>query len=127
MEIIIYGISLAPFPDRCVAMVATRLDNKLRNIMANPLPTNSGKIYNLATKMYNGIVAKGAAIPVTMVTAAQMLSSKTAFKNAEATFNASRNALRNSYGVFKPASAQAADQLLPSRPASTVRTTTSQS
>ncbi|MBA3964036.1 MAG: hypothetical protein H0X40_19355 [Chthoniobacterales bacterium] len=71
--------------------------------MANPLPTNSGKISNLATKMYNGIVAKGAAIPVTMVTAAQMLSSKTAFKNDEATFNASRNALRNSYGLFKPA------------------------
>src|SRR5712691_7372963 len=71
--------------------------------MANPLPSNGGKIYNLATKMYNGIVAKGAAIPVTMVTADQMLSSKTAFKNADDVFNAARNTRRNAYQVSNPA------------------------
>ncbi len=71
--------------------------------MANPLPKNAGKIFNLATKNYNGIVAKGAGVPVTMVTAAQMLSAKTAFKNAEDGFNTARNTVRTAYQGFKPA------------------------
>src|SRR6478672_5057081 len=70
--------------------------------MANPLPRIVGKIYNLATKMYNGIVAKGAGVPVTMVTAPQMLASKTAFKNAETNFNTARNTVRTAYQTFKP-------------------------
>lgn len=71
--------------------------------MANPLPTNAGKIYNLATKNYNGLTQFGAQIPVTMVTAAQMLTGKTAFKNAADAFNAARNTVRSAYRVFKPA------------------------
>ncbi len=55
--------------------------------------------------MYNGVVAIGAAVGVTMVTAAQLLASKTAFKNAQTDFNTRRNALRNAYKVFTPAMA----------------------
>ena len=83
--------------------------------MANPLPKNAGKIYNLATKNYNGIVTKGAAIPVTMVTAGLMLSSKTAFKNAETAFNAARNTVRNAFLVFKPAMGALYDWLVTAR------------
>lgn len=83
--------------------------------MANPLPRNAGKIFNLATKNYNGIVAKGAEIPVTMVTAAQMLSSKTAFKNAETSFNTARNTVRSAYQTFKPAMAALYDWLVIAR------------
>ena len=38
-----------------------------------------------------------------MVTAPQMLASKTAFKNAEDAFNAARNTVRTAYQTFKPA------------------------
>ncbi|MBA3833274.1 MAG: hypothetical protein H0X34_15545 [Chthoniobacterales bacterium] len=67
------------------------------------IPTNWGQVFILATKMYNGLVAFAAAIPVTMVNAAQMLASKTAFRNVGNTFNTSRNTLRNAYEVSKPA------------------------
>ncbi|HEY2711230.1 MAG TPA: hypothetical protein VGI60_01850 [Chthoniobacterales bacterium] len=67
------------------------------------MPTNAGKIYNLATKNYDGIVADGAAIPVTMVTAAQMLSAATAFKNAEKRFNTARKTVPTSYWSCEPA------------------------
>ena len=53
-----------------------------RAIMKNSFPTNWAQLFVLATKMYDGLVAFAAAIPVTMVTAAQMLTSRTAFKNA---------------------------------------------
>ncbi|MEO6871178.1 MAG: hypothetical protein ABI233_03035 [Chthoniobacterales bacterium] len=52
-----------------------------------------GQIFNLATKMYIGLLAFAAAIPITMVTAAQMLASKAAFKNAGNTFNVARTNL----------------------------------
>lgn len=71
--------------------------------MSNPLPTNDGKIYNLATRNYNGIVSTGASVPVTLLTAAEMLASKTAFKTAATTFNAARNGVRDAYKVFTPA------------------------
>lgn len=72
-------------------------------VMPNRMPNSWGEIFNLATEMHNGIVALAATIPVTMVTAAQMLASKTAFKNAGNTFNSSRNTLRNAYQLSKPA------------------------
>jgi hypothetical protein len=53
--------------------------------------------------MYNGLVAFAVAIPVTLVSAAQMLASKTAFENAGDTFNAARNTVNNAYKVSKPA------------------------
>jgi hypothetical protein len=84
-------------------MMVPRPDNKQSKQMTNPFPTNGGEIYNLATKNYDGIVAIGAAIPVTMVTAPQFLTSKTAFMNAETAFNTARNTQRNAYLVFKPA------------------------
>ena len=89
--------------------------------MANPLPSNAGKIFNLATKNYNGIVAKGAGVPVTMLTAAQMLASKTAFRNAEEAFNAARNTERAAYGVFHPAMAALYDWLVTARRILTVQ------
>lgn len=57
----------------------------------------------LATKMYTALVAFAAAIPVTMVTAAQMLASKTALKNAGDTFNAARTTVNNAHRDAKPA------------------------
>ena len=67
------------------------------------IPTNWGQLFNLATKMYNGLVLFALAIPVTMVTAAQMLASKTAFKNAGDSFNAARSNVNSAYQVSNPA------------------------
>jgi hypothetical protein len=83
--------------------------------MGNEFPTNSGEIYNLATKNYDGIVAIGAAIPVTMLSAPQLLTSKTAFMNAETAFNTARNTQRNAYLVFKPAMSALYDWLVGAR------------
>ena len=83
--------------------------------MANPLPRNAGKIYNLATKNYNGIVSQGVGVPVTMVTAAQMLASKTAFNNAETTFNTARNTLHTAYQTLRPATGALYDWLVVAR------------
>ncbi len=67
------------------------------------IPRNWGQLFNLATKVYNGIVEFGAAIPVTLVNAAQMLAGKTAFKNAGDNFNAARSNVNNAYRTAKPA------------------------
>lgn len=71
--------------------------------MSNQRPTNDGQIYDLATMNYDGIVAKGDEIQVTMVTAPQMLASRDAFKNAGDTFRDSRKTVSDAYKVFKPA------------------------
>ncbi|MBA3963030.1 MAG: hypothetical protein H0X40_14195 [Chthoniobacterales bacterium] len=73
--------------------------------MSNSLPTNGGRIINLLTKMYNGVVKYGTAIGVTMVTAPQLLTGKNAFKSADTNFNTGRNTLRDAYRVFMPAMA----------------------
>ena len=83
--------------------------------MRNLFPTNWGQLFVLATKMYNGLVAFAAAIPVTMVTAAQMLASRTAFKNAGDTFNAARTALNNAHRDAKPAQKALYDWLVTAR------------
>ncbi len=67
------------------------------------IPTNWGQLYNLATKMYMGLLALAGAIPITMVTAAQMLASKTAFKNAGDNFNSARSNLRDAFLLSTPA------------------------
>jgi hypothetical protein len=79
------------------------------------MPDNAGEIYNLATKNYDGIVAIGAATQVTMVTAPQLLTSKSAFMNAETAFNTARNTQRNAYLVFKPAMGALYDWLVGAR------------
>ena len=56
----------------------------------------------LATKNYNGIVKYGSAIPVTMVTAPQMLAAKTALQNSAADFQEKRDDLQQSYNLFHP-------------------------
>lgn len=59
-------------------------------------------LISLATKNYNGIVKYGAAIPVTMVTAPQVLAAKTALQNAAADFQEKRDDLQQSYDLFHP-------------------------
>ena len=59
---------------------------------SNSLPTNSAQLIGLARKMENGIVKLGAAVPVTMVTAAQMQTDLEAFVKADTDFNAARSA-----------------------------------
>ncbi len=71
--------------------------------MANPSPTNDAEIYTRATQNYEGLVAEGGTIPVTMVTAPEMLTSKEAFKNSGNAFGTARNNVRSAYQVFDPA------------------------
>ena len=54
------------------------------------IPKNWIQLFLLATKIYDGLVLYAATIPLTVVTAAQMLTSKTAFKNAGDTYNDAR-------------------------------------
>lgn len=86
-----------------------------RAIMNNTFPTNWAQLFVLATKMYDGLVAFAAAIPVTMVTAAQMLASKTAFKNAGDTYNAARTTLNSAHRASDPAQKALYDWLLTAR------------
>lgn len=58
----------------------------------NHLPSNSAQLIGLAQKMYSGTVQFGAAIPITMITAAQLQTDLDAFINHEAEFNAARSA-----------------------------------
>ena len=76
------------------------------------IPTNWGQLYVLATLIYTGLVSLAASIPVTMVTAAQMLASKTAFKNAGNSFNTARKTLNNAYKVSIPAQKDLQDWLV---------------
>lgn len=68
---------------------------------SNSLPTNSAQLIGLARKMHGGIVKLGAAIPVTMVTAAQMQTDLDAFIHAETDFNAARSARLEVSRVFQ--------------------------
>ncbi len=67
------------------------------------IPTNWGQLYVLACMIYTGLVNLATSIPVTMVTAAQMLTSKTAFKNAGDTYNTARKTLDDAYKISIPA------------------------
>ncbi len=58
----------------------------------NHLPTNSAQLIGLGQKMYSGTVQFGAAIPITMITAAQLQTDLEAFITQEAEFNAARSA-----------------------------------
>ena len=71
--------------------------------MKQTFPRNWAQIFNLATKMYNGIVKYAATIPITLVNAPQMLASKTAFRNVGDTFNMARSNARVAYQVSTPA------------------------
>ncbi len=66
-------------------------------------PRTDAEIYVSATKGYNGLLADGSGVPVTMVTATQMLTSRDAFKNAGTNYNSARNARGAAYKVFEPA------------------------
>jgi hypothetical protein len=78
-------------------------------------PPNWGQLFVLATKMYLGLVAYAATIPVTMVTAAQMLTSSTAFKNAGDIFNAARTTANNASINARPAQNALYEWLLTAR------------
>ncbi len=71
--------------------------------MQNKLPTSVGLVLNLLLKMYAGVVLIGAAVGVTMVSAAQLLAGKTALKNADDIYETARTGLTNAYAVYTPA------------------------
>jgi len=60
--------------------------------MNNNLPTNSAQLIGLGQKMYTGTVQFGAAVPITMVTAAEIQAVLDAFVTQEAEYNAARSA-----------------------------------
>lgn len=72
-------------------------------IMNNNLPTNAAQLVGLGFKMYTGIVQLGAAIPITMVTAAEMQTDVDAFSGLEADFNAARSARLKASLTFQDA------------------------
>ena len=61
------------------------------------IPKNWIQLFLLATKIYDGLVLYAATIPLTVVTAAQMLTSKTAFKNVGDTYNDARTDLNSAH------------------------------
>ncbi len=78
----------------------------------NILPTNSAQLIGLAQKMHTGIVKLGAAIPVTMVTAAQIHDDLEAFVAVEGDFNAARSARKEASDAFQTAEGAVYDWLL---------------
>jgi hypothetical protein len=69
----------------------------------NNIPAGAKQLSQLGGKMYTGIVQKGASVPVTMITAAQLQTDLTAFNAAETAFGNARKAVKNAYDVFTPA------------------------
>ena len=78
----------------------------------NILPTNSAQLIGLAQKMIAGIVKFGAAIPITMVTAAQMQTELDAFVTVDGDFNAARSARQTASDTFQTAEGAVYDWLL---------------
>ena len=78
----------------------------------NDIPTNSAQLIGLAQKNYDGIVKVGASVPVTMVTAPQLLAALNAFIAADTDFNAGRSALSTASGGFQTAMVAVYDWLL---------------
>lgn len=58
----------------------------------NSLPTNSAQLIGLGHKMHTGIIELGTAVPITMLTAAQLQSALDAFVASDGAFNAARSA-----------------------------------
>ena len=69
----------------------------------NILPTNSAQIIGLANKMHAGVVQLGAAIPITMVTAAQIQADLNAFITVDTDFNAARSARQAASDAYQAA------------------------
>ena len=67
----------------------------------NDIPTNSAQLIGLGQKNYDGILKVGASVPVTMVTAAQLLAELNAFIAADGDFNAGRSARQDASGLFQ--------------------------
>ena len=80
--------------------------------MLNSERTNDGQIYDRATQNYNGIVAKGAGIPVTMVDAPGFLAKRDAFKNTGVAYGNARKALSDAYDLSEPAQTALYDWLV---------------
>lgn len=82
----------------------------------NDIPDSAKQLSQLGGKMYTGIVQKGASVPVTMITAAQLQTDLTAFNAAETAFGNARKAVKNAYDVFTPAANDLLDWLNAVRP-----------
>lgn len=78
----------------------------------NSIPTNSAQLIGLAQKMHTGIVQLGAAIPITMLTAAQLQSALDAFVTQDGAFNAARSARQTASDSYQTATGAVYDWLL---------------
>ena len=78
----------------------------------NILPTNAAQLIGLAQKMHTGVVQLGAAIPVTMVTAAQIQGDLDAFIAVDSDFNAARSARQTASDSYQEATDAVYDWLL---------------
>ena len=78
----------------------------------NSLPTNSAQLIGLGQKMHTGIVQLGTAVPITMLTAAQMQSALDAFVTGDTDFNAARSARLAASEAFQAAGGKVYDWLL---------------
>lgn len=78
----------------------------------NSLPTNSAQLIGLGQKMQTGIVQLGEAIPITMLTEAELQSGLGAFVAAEGDFNAARSARQAASESYQAATGAVYDWLL---------------
>jgi hypothetical protein len=84
---------------------------------SNNIPPSAKQRSQLAGKMVRGIHQKGASIPITIVTEAQVQADLSAFNAAENVFGNARKTLKEAYDVFAPTDEDLTGFLNAARPA----------